>query len=173
MNEFQYLLTAEEFIQYKSISKKYNSDKINELIQQAQSIDLYDVLGDFYFDLIEYHTTEDYSNLMTGSTFEVAGEKYIHDGIKAILAEYVYARYMYVINANHTPFGYQQKFTDDSQAVDRNMIKDVVKQTQIDANIKFKMVDKYLKNNINLYQRYKKANNPTINTFSQKITIIK
>ena len=167
------IITVDEFTIYRNVSKKIDEGKVNECIELAQTIDLYDALDDFYFDLIENLDNQDYQDLLSGSTFTVNNKVYRQAGIKSLLADYTYTRYLYQINTNHTPFGFQQKFTQDSQPVDRNLIKDMVKQTQIDTSIKFKMIDKYLKNNKEIFPRYSKGNNNDINTFSQRFTVIK
>ncbi|OCK42529.1 hypothetical protein BA195_10155 [Tenacibaculum soleae] len=167
------IITAKEFAEYRNISKKIDEGKINECIKLAQSVDLFDVLNDFYFDLLQGVNEPEYNELMSGGTFTSEGKNYYQEGLKSLLADYTYSRYIYVINTNHTSFGYQQKYTEDSQPVDRNFIKDVVKQTQIDASIKFKMIDKYLQTNKAIFPRYSNNNNPDINTFGQRFTIIK
>ncbi|WP_431137473.1 hypothetical protein [Psychroserpens mesophilus] len=167
------LLSVGEFSTFKNISKKNDKDKIEQCIKLAQSVDLVDVLGDFYFDLINNINTSSYSDLINGSSFTIDGDDYTQAGIKSYLADLTYARYLYEINTNQTPFGLQQKFTNDSQPVDRNFIRDLVKQSQQDASIKFNMIDKYLQENNTTFSRYCKGNNPNINTFGQKFTVIK
>ncbi|WP_339875216.1 hypothetical protein [Olleya marilimosa] len=166
------IITPQEFGSFRNISKKLDTEKINESIGLSQSVDLYDVLGDFYFDLISDLENPDYADLLSGCTFTSNNQTFIHDGLKSLLADYTYARFTYVMNVNYTPFGIQSKFTDDSSPVDRNIIKDIIKQTQIDANIKFKMIDKYLLANKGLFPRYKNNNNPDINTFGLRSTVI-
>lgn len=166
------ILTPEEFTNYRSISKKFDAKKIGECIEQAQNADLYDILGDFLFDVLSNKDTQSYQDLLSGSTFQIDGETYTHFGLKSLLADFTYARYMYVINSNHTPFGFQQKLTDDSNPVDRNMIKDIVKQTQIDAGIKFRIINKYLVENESTFTRYCTGNDSSINTFGQNFSIL-
>jgi len=167
------LITAEEFATYRDIGKKLDNDKINECIRLAQTVDLYDVLNEFYFDLIENKDDETYQDLLDGSTFTSKGRNYFHSGIKSLLADLTFGRYMYSINVNMTPFGATQKFGQDSSPVDRNLLKDMAKQTQIDASIKFQMIDKYLKENKILFTRYSSGDNPNINTNSQRFSVIK
>lgn len=165
------LITAVEFAQLRDISKKIDTDKANEAIGLAQSSDLYEALGGFYFDLVKSPTDPKYVNLMDGSEFEYCGEMYIHAGIKAYLADLTYARFIYMINVNLTPFGAQSKFTQDSEGVDRNTIKDLVKQAQFDAGVKFKIIDKYLLSNPNnIFDRYCKSEYTGTNFNSIKIS---
>jgi len=151
------LITVTEFTNFRNISKKVDESKVNEAIALAQKSDLFDALGDFYFDLIKNNAESSYYDLMNGCEFNYEGELYIHDGIKAFLADLAYARYIYMVNVNLTPFGAQQKFTQDSTGVDRNVIKDLSKQAQIDGNIKFKIIQKYLLSKPNTFSRYCKG----------------
>ncbi|KQC33405.1 hypothetical protein AAU57_08820 [Nonlabens sp. YIK11] len=167
------LITADEFASYRDIAKKPDKKKIDECITQAQTVDLYDVLNEFYFDLIENKDEESYQDLLNGSTFISNGRNYYHSGIKSLLADLTYGRYMYSVNVNMTPFGATQKLSQDSSPVDRNLLKDMAKQTQIDAAIKFQMIDKYLKENKILFPRYSSGDNPNINTHSQRFSVIK
>jgi len=167
------LITPTQFSEFRNISKKIDNSKVNESISLAQKVDLYDILNDFLFDVVENKDDVSYADLLSGSTFTINGENYIQEGLNSLLADLTYARYMYIINTNQTPFGLQSKYTDDSQPVDRNFIKDIVKQTQQDASVKFKMIDKYLCNNASTFSRYNKGNNSSINTFSQNYTVIK
>lgn len=165
------LLTYDEFSTFRNISVKVDKSKVNECIKLAEQVDLYDVLGEFFYDLIENLNNPDYANLINGSSFEINGMKYKQDGLKSYLSDLVFVRFLYVSNSNFTPFGMVQKFTVDSQPVDRNFIRDMVKQNQQDASIKFKMIDKFLKTKSILFKRYRGNNNPDINTFGQRITI--
>ncbi|MFI8379615.1 hypothetical protein [Leeuwenhoekiella sp. NPDC079379] len=167
------LITVQEFASFRDIGKKLDEAKINECIKQAQSTDLFDVLNDFFFDLVENKDSIQYQDLLSGSTFSVNNQSFSQAGIKSLLADYTYNRYMYSINTNFTPFGATQKYGQDSQPVDRNLLKDIAKQTQVDADIKFKMIDKYLKSNSSIFTRYQTGNNPDINTGSVRYSIIK
>lgn len=167
------LITPEEFASYRDIGKKLGSDKIKECINQAQNVDLFDVLDSFLFDLIENKDEANYQDLLNGSTFISNGRRYIHQGVKSLLADLTYSRYMYAVNVNMTSFGAVQKFGQDSSPVDRNLLKDIAKQTQVDASIKMQMIDKYLKENKTTFPTYQTGNNPNINTNSQRFSVIK
>lgn len=148
------LITEAEFVTFRSISKKVDSDKLNEAIALAQASEFKTALGGFYFDVIKNSEQEPFTSLLSGSEFTYEGEFYIHDGLKAFLADLAYSRYIYMINVNLTPFGAQQKFTSDSSGIDRNTIKDLSKQAQIDANVKFDIVQKFILSKPNEFSRY-------------------
>jgi hypothetical protein len=155
------IITVLEFASFRDIGKKHDEDKINENIDLAQESDLYDILGGFYFDVLKNKDELTYAELMDGSEFTYCDEDFIHRGIKALLSDYVYARHIYMINVNLTPFGAQKKFTNDSEGVERLTLKDLSKQAQIDASIKFRTIEKYILSKPELFSRYcknKKAN---------------
>ncbi|OAB78779.1 DUF6712 family protein [Cochleicola gelatinilyticus] len=173
------LITAEEFASNRDIgglnnrNGKLDSNKIYECIKLAQSIDLYDILGDFLFEVIENKDEETYKDLLSGSTFITEGKVYFQEGIKSILSDLTYSRYVVSANVNFTSFGAVTKLTDNSQPVDRNLLRDIQKQTAIDTRIKFKFVDKYLRANRNLFPNYVTGNNPDINTGNVRFTLVR
>jgi len=153
------IITAEEFADYRNISKKLNTDKINEAIGQAQQSDLLGIMGDFYFDVMNNLTNDDYQNLLNGCdfTYTDCNQEEVsvsHEGIKALLADYVYARYITMININLTPFGAVSKSMNDSEKVDRTVLRDLSKQAQIDASYKWKYIEMYIKENEDLFPAY-------------------
>jgi len=166
------IITAEEFADYRNISKKLNTDKINEAIGQAQQSDLLGIMGDFYFDVMNNLTNDDYQNLLNGCDFTytdcnqeevsvshegIKAQEEVsvsHEGIKALLADYVYARYITMININLTPFGAVSKSMNDSEKVDRTVLRDLSKQAQIDASYKWKYIEMYIKENEDLFPAY-------------------
>jgi len=164
------LITVEEFAEYRNISKKLDEDKINEAISLAQQSDLIKILGDFYFDVVKNAEVTAWLPLMNGSDFEYCGEDFQHAGIKKLLADYTYSRFVYMVNINATPFGFQTKFTEDSNGIDRLVIKDLSKQAQIDAGFKFKYIQKYLLSDTTLFERYCSSQNTNTAFFSQKLT---
>lgn len=166
----QNLITHQEFAEYKDIGKKLDEKKINECIADAQSVDLYDLLADFIYDVVENREEPNYADLMNGSTYTVNGLKYSQIGLKSLLADLVYPRYMYKVNVNLTPFGAVSKFSDNSEPIDRNVLKDIAKQSQIDADIKFKSIKRYLQANKELFPRYQCGNNPNIHTNSPRFS---
>lgn len=164
------IITHTEFAELKNISKKYDTDKVESSITQAHT-DLREVLGGaFYFDVINNIETAEYLNLLNGGEFLVEEMNFMHDGLKALVADYTYARYLYEINANHTPFGMVGKNSNDSQPVDRNMIKDLVTQANKDAVRKWELIKSYLEQNDVIFPIWAKSqktvdNNPaTFNT---------
>lgn len=145
-----------EFSNLKAISKKYDSDKVKQSITQAH-LDLRGVLGDaFYFDVIKNQAI--YGELLDGVEFIEGDFTFVHDGLKSLVADYTYSRYLYEMNINLTPFGIVGKNTNDSTPVDRATIKDLVKQSNQDASKKWSMIEAYLDINKDTYTVWAKQN---------------
>lgn len=153
------LITPTEFATFRNISKKIDSDKINEAISLAQQSDLTNILGDFIFDVIKNAEVTAWLPLMNGSEFECDGEDFEHAGIKRLLADYTHGRYVYVKNVEDTPFGIVTKSYQDGIPVERNTLRDLTKQDQVDAGIKFRLIEKYILTEPELFSRYCKNKN--------------
>ncbi len=159
------IITATEFATFRNISQKVDTAKIDEAISLAQQSDLVDILGDFYFDVMKNKDEANYADLMNGSEFTYNDEKFEHAGIKKLLADYTHARYVYLKPINDTAFGFMVKETQDGSPVDRNTLKDLSKQDQVDAGIKFKFIEKYILSEPELFSRYCK-NKPQGTSFN-------
>lgn len=164
------LITYTEFATFRNISQKIDTPKVEEAISLAQQSDLVEILGDFYFDVVKNASDPSYSELMDGSEFEYCGDLYQHVGIKRLLADYTYSRFVYMINVNLTPFGAVSKFMEDSEKIDRNTIRDLSKQAQVDAGIKFKFIEKYILSESTLFSRYCKNKEQGTSFSTQRIS---
>lgn len=148
------IISVDEFAEYRNISKRLDRGKIEEAISLAQQSDLNRILGNFYFDVVKNQDQQAYEDLMMGSEFTYCDDEFTHQGIKSLLADYTYARFVYMINVNLTPFGAHKKLSNDSEPIDRNIIKDLAKQAQVDAGIKFETIEKYILSDTTTFSRY-------------------
>ena len=165
------LITHEEFSSLKNIGVDYNHFKVDECINNAHS-DLQEVMGSgFFFDVIKNQNEIEYNDLINGSSFiNEKGYDVAHKGLKSVLVDYTYSRYLYEINNSITPFGMVTKQYQDGETVDRNMIKDLVKMSNQNAATKWELIEDYLNVNLStfpIWARQKNQNhNPTNNTFN-------
>ena len=164
------LITAAEFVEFRKISKKFSEEKIDESIELAEQSDFQDSLGGFYFDVVKNSGESSYAELMNGSEFEYESESWTHKGLKAFLADLALARYLLTINVNLTSFGATVKLTPDSEPVDRNTIRDMIKQAQQDASIKFSIIRKYILSKPDLFKRYCKGEKTETSSFGIRIS---
>lgn len=148
------LITALEFIEFRSVSKKQDTERIDEFIQLAEQSDFINMLGDFYFDIKKNKDVAEWADLMNGSDFIYNEEEFVHLGLKRVLADLTHSRYSYGKNVNDTAFGLVSKNYNDSTPIDRNLTKDISKQAQIDASSKFRYVELYIMSKPELFSRY-------------------
>ncbi len=164
------LITVQDFIGFRDVSKKVDADRVEECIDLAESSDLYDILGDFYFDVVKNFEAPNYSDLMDGSEFNYQGYDFTHLGLKNVLADFVYSRFVYTSNFQLTAFGSHVKTSQNSQPVDSRLLDKISKQAQIDGGNKFKIVQKYIYSEPVLFSRYCKNDNVNTGFRSVKIS---
>jgi hypothetical protein len=146
------LITRGEIQQYKQLSNSINNNKLNELILQAQMVDLFPLLGEqLYYDVI--NNTANWSELLEGGLYEYNGITYTNVGLKAVLAHYTYARYSLFGDVIDTAFGLKEKLNSDvSKQVDYPMKKTLYEHN---CNYAFNLwlnVENYImRNNIATY----------------------
>lgn len=169
------LITPEEFAGFRSdVSKGWKNEKakIKRCINEAQTVDLYDVLGSFVFDVIQNKDESNYQDLLSGSAFEIDGIKYAHIGLKNYLANLAYARFLTYQNTTHTSHGFVGKTNQDSEQVSWTQINYQRKDIQVTAAVQFEFIDKYLCQHPEIFKNYSNNNNPNINTYSNNSFII-
>lgn len=149
------LITNTELKALRDIGNKIDTDKADEAIQLAQETDLYNLLGDFYFDVVANAAeVGNWAALMDGSDFTVDSETYTHRGIKALLGDLAYARYIKKINANITPFGMTVKSTPDSQPVNEETQKQAALDAKRDAGVKLRLILQFMDTEKTTFSRY-------------------
>lgn len=164
------LISAAEFIEFRKVAKKQDTEKLEEFIQLAEQSDFLNMLGDFYFDVLENKDSSEWVDLLNGCSFEYNGSKFVHLGLKKVLADLAYSRYSYGKNINDTSFGFVQKNYNDGTPIDRNLTKDISKQSQIDASVKFKYVNYYILSKPDLFSRYCKDKNQGVSFNSPRFS---
>lgn len=117
------LITRAEIQQYKQLSNSINNAKLNELILQAQMVDLYPLVGEqLFYDILNNPST--YANLLNGNIYTYNGITYTNVGLKAVLAHYTYARYSLYGDVIDTAFGLKAKLNSEvSEKIDYPMKK--------------------------------------------------
>ena len=147
------LLTLTEAQQYKQLSNSINAAKFNELVLQAQFVDLLPLLGDrLYYDIQQ--NEGDYTDLLNGNTYEFNGITYTNVGLKCVLTHYFYARHSFYGDDIDTAFGIRQKLNSDVSTQPSTSHKKTV--FEMNCNYAYNLwlsVEKYLiRTNNALYQ---------------------
>lgn len=137
-------IDRELILKYKQIAKTGFDDKINELIIEAQFLDLRPLLGQKLFDDIN-NNIENYTFLLDGGTYTYEGQDYVNQGLKATTVYYFYSRYSYYGSQTDTPFGSVLKLNNgNSQPTSIEMKKANYKNNKDFAFNVWQSVEDYL-----------------------------
>lgn len=170
----QQLINIEDIKVVKDLGKKVDVDKITPIIIQAHD-DLREYLGiNFYFDVLANVDNENYQDLLSGSTFTIAGQtpviNYYQDGLRAMLIDLFMARFLPQINMNITPFGATVKVDQNSEpAADANLKDRAKEQTQM-AGSKWELIRMYLVEKASTFKVYNTCSS-TVATGERKMRL--
>jgi len=108
----QPLITKDEIAQYKQISKTPNNDKINQIINEAQLLDVSVLLGNEFFNKI-IKDPSSYTDLLDGGDYIYKDVTYTNYGLKMVIIYYTWARYVMFGSQIDTPFSMVEKLNGD------------------------------------------------------------
>ena len=167
------LISNVEFKALRDIGNKVDESKLTEVIDLAQKGELYDLLGNFLFDVIaNVGDAADYDDLLDGSTFTKSGDTYTHAGLKAVLADLAYSRYLVVLNPNFTPFGLTYKDSEDLERVDKETLNRLVLNAQKDADAKMRIIRIFMGENMDTFSRFYDDGNPDLGFNKKRWSVI-
>lgn len=153
------LINKNDFKEYKQVSKGKDVELIEQYIQEAQDIDLKEIVcREFYYDLLKNFQLSEYQKLIHGETYTDADGNVIeYKGIKAVLVYFAYARYILRGHITDTPFGVVQKTNEFSQPVSSAEKREVRDRSRIDAMLYWDEVKKYLDQHVQLFPKWKEC----------------
>jgi len=127
MDQLNLLIGKSDFEPYLQVSVNLKDERhLAPHILQAQNLDIKPVLGNaLYTDLVKNYTDTNYQELLNGGEYVKDGKTLSFQGLKAAIASYSYARYIYARNAVDTPFGMVTKTSDYTTAVDAKTLTQV------------------------------------------------
>lgn len=155
------LITLSDVQLFKGVSENINSYKdLEPYILEAMDFDLRPFMGEsFYIDLYEKFEASpslvDYEDLFNGSTYTYNGQKYQHEGIKAILVYHSFARYAGNASVKSTAFGFVQKTTQYSERISEATTARLITQARSGAMVHEKRVMDFLIRNQSDYPLFK------------------
>jgi hypothetical protein len=121
------LLTFAELQLIKPISAN-NAGKFDDLLKTTLIKDIKPLLGfDFYQDMIQNESTVANARLLAGDTYIYSGITYTFEGLKTIIAYFLYANYV-MSNLADTFTGFVTKSNEDSQPAssgDKKNLRDI------------------------------------------------
>lgn len=153
------LINKNDFKDYKQISKGKDVELIEQYIQEAQDLDLKEIVcREFYYDLLKNFQLPAYQKLIHGETYtDAEGNEIEYKGIKAVLVYYAYARYVLRGHVTDTPFGMVQKTNEFSQPVSSAEKREVRDRSRIDAMSYWQECKIYLDQHIQLFAKWKEC----------------
>ena len=131
----QALITRSDIAKYRQISKTPNDSKLNEMILDAQLLDIQPLLGEKLFNSI-MASPESYSDLLDGGSYEHQGVTYTNYGLKMVLTYFTYARYMMFSSVTDTPFSVVEKINNDTSKPVESATKKTIYQLNRESAFK-------------------------------------
>jgi hypothetical protein len=127
------LITIEDIIKFRPISKDIPPERINPYIQEAQRIDVGQLLGRaLYYDFVsKFDVTGDamytaYQELLNGIAYAINGRTYNYEGLSPCLSYFSLARFCENNPINVTKYGLVAKLDDSSTSLDPLIIKQAI-----------------------------------------------
>lgn len=172
------LITITDITDFKPLS--INTDvtkKLNTFIGEAQEFDLRPLLGDALYialvnDFIASPSLTQYNDIFNSKTYVHDDITYQHDGLRAVLVYFSYARYLAHVNTNQTAFGAVIKLTPDSQPIDFKTLARMISQNLSGAKAYETRVFDFIRRNPEDYPLYK-CSVPNKRTGGLRITAIR
>jgi len=131
------LISQEDFQPYKDISENMDGDRMNQIIWQAQIMDLRPFLGNELYYLLEgdfdgtkkTFTDPIYTALFNGTDYN----NIRYYGLQPMLVQFAYARLLSDININLTRTGARMFDAEESEPVTQAMIATKVNSARSEA----------------------------------------
>lgn len=139
----QPLITRNDIARYRQISKTPNDDKLNEMILDAQLLDLAPLLGEKLFAAV-IESPENYDILLNGGIYDYDGVSYSCYGLKMMLSYFTYSRYVMFSSLISTPVSVVEKLNQDSKPVDVDVRKSVYSVNRDSALKIWQNIENYL-----------------------------
>lgn len=162
------LINKSDIAAYRAISASTKDSKVNPFIGDAELLDLMPLLGEkFYYDILA--NPSNYTDLLNEKEYTYDGYTVKSPGLKRVLVDFSYARYVMHGSQTDTPFGMVEKQYQDGANVSRIDKKEVYKHTQQMAMQYWAQVEAYLNRNSELYPLWntgcvlKKTGSPRFN----------
>jgi len=139
----QPLITRNDIAKYRQLSKLPNDAKLNEMILDAQLLDLQPLIGESLYNKL-LANPEGYEELLDGSIYEVDGIGYTNYGLKMVLAYFTYARHIMFSSVIDTAYSVVEKLNDNSRPADASTKKTIYSLNRDAAFQIWENVKKYL-----------------------------
>lgn len=145
------MLITKSDITHRQISVNTQDSDINQHIEDAERMDLRPLLGEEFYQAVSTNNNGDYDDLLNGVSYQYDSKNYHQPGLKRVLEDYAYARYMLFGSQKDTSFGFVEKSTQDSTHIDWQQKKTRSQHIKDSAFQLWKDVERYLNRKIGDY----------------------
>ena len=155
------IISPSNIVEFRPLAKDIPADRIMPYIQEAQQIDLKQLLGDALwldflnrFDVTADSKYADYQKLLVGSTYTYGTITLENPGLIGYMCYMTLARLYANNQISATKYGLVQKLNDQSQPLDAKAVQNAI--TELRSNALALQVDiiKFLSTNGTLYPLY-------------------
>lgn len=162
------LITKSDVAKVRQISKALDDGLMNQAIEDAELLDLQPLLGELlYNDLDENFEDTKYQDLLNGKKYTHENNNYSMKGLKVVLANFAYARYIIFSGEKDTPFGLVTKTNQYSSHTEINTKKARAKSAEQIGYKYFNSVRDFLNRNDTTYPLWESCNNQRIFRFNK------
>ncbi len=165
------IITIDNIREFRPLPASMQAARILPYIQEAQQIDLKNLLGDaLYLDFMtkfddsaQGATYTAYQDLLNGKSYSYAGQNVEHPGLVGFMAYSALARFFANNQVNATSFGVVQKEWEGSTPVSSDMIRQTVTELRSNALALRADIEKYLTANSTTYPLWAPKDGPVTN----------
>ncbi len=146
------LIDRAEMTKHVVISQTTYDDVLNKFINDAQFLDIQDLLGvEMYYDLLQNSTETNYTTLLDTGAYTHNGKNYFNVGLRTVISYYANARYIKFGSVQDTPFSLVEKTNDWSERVTEKSKQVLYKENQQIAFKYWRNVEAFLNRNKSEY----------------------
>ncbi|MFC5046295.1 hypothetical protein ACFSTE_13335 [Aquimarina hainanensis] len=130
---------------YLNVAIGVSEKEFNTYIEEAQELDLKDILREeFYVDLVINREEDKWKLLIEGGKYSYNDREYIFSGIGKVLSYFTYARFILKGNITSTSHGFVIKKTPHSEPINLEERRNFYYKYREDAFKIFEGVKKYI-----------------------------
>lgn len=151
------LINKVDYTNFREVSKGRNVSTIENFIQQAQDMDLKEIMcRAFFYDLIKNNQLPEYQKLIHGCVYtDLDGVEVAYKGLKAVLVYFTESRYVQRGHIVDTPFGQVTKTNNNSEAIASAERRDISNRARLDAMLYWDECKRYLNKNVDVFTVWK------------------
>jgi len=151
----QLIINKNDFAGIRNISVNASDDIVNEHIRNAQISKFVDYIGqELLTRIVNNLTAPEIVNILDEKDYTYKGKNYTSSGLKTVLVNLSYARYVLNGSDNDTPYGFVKKDSQYSQPTEYKILVGKSEEAENIAFADFRTVHDYLIRHSDIYPEY-------------------